>query len=468
MKLSIVIPVYNEFATIEEILALVKSVELPSGLEREIVLVDDGSTDGTRELIAGFDGVDGVRVVLQPQNRGKGAAVRTGFEAAKGEIVLVQDADLEYDPHDYPKLLKPILDGKADVVFGSRFLGDTRRVLYFWHTVMNRALTTLSNMCTDLNLTDMETCYKVFRREVLDGLDLQSERFGIEPEITAKIARRRWRIYEVPIAYYGRTYAEGKKIGWKDGISAVWTVLRFHFFPGIPERDIGYETLARIRKIEPYNRWLYERFRPFLGRRIFEVGAGTGNMTRYLLDRERVVTSDLEPFYIETLRQTFAKYRRVRVGRYPLPLSAADLAEVRGEKPDTVLCPNVLEHIEEDDASLRSLFEVLEPGGRLVLLVPAHRFLFGTLDEKLGHFRRYTKEPLLEQMKRAGFEIEHAKYLNRIGTLGWLVSGRLLRSRVIPSSQLLVFKWLIPFLDADVRGNPSFGLSVMVVGKKPA
>jgi len=465
MKLSIVMPAYNEFATIEEILDLVKSIDLP-GIEKEILVVDDGSTDGTREVLAGLDGKEGVRVILQPENRGKGAAVRTGFENATGDIVLIQDADLEYDPHDYARLLRPILEGKADVVFGSRFLGDTRRVLYFWHTVMNRGLTTLSNMCTDLNLTDMETCYKVFRREVLEGLDLKSERFGIEPELTAKIARRRWRIYEVPVAYYGRTYAEGKKISWKDGFSAVWTVLKYRFFPGISERDIGFETLSRIQKIEPYNRWLYEQFRKFVGKRIFEVGSGTGNMTRYLLDRERVVASDLEPFYLETLQRMFGKYRKVRVGKFALPLDESDSVDIRKERIDTIICLNVLEHIEQDDTTLAAFHDILEPGGRLVLLVPAHQFLFGTLDQKLGHFRRYTKEPLVQQVKRAGFEVEHAKYLNRVGTLGWFVSGRILRRDVIPTSQLRAFKMLLPLLRGEETGDPGFGLSVLVIGRK--
>jgi glycosyltransferase involved in cell wall biosynthesis len=465
MKLSIVIPCYNEFATLERVLEEVRSVDL-RGLEREIVLVDDGSTDGTRELVAGMSGAPDLRVVLQPHNRGKGAAVRTGFENTTGDIVLIQDADLEYDPHEYPRLLRPILEGKADVVFGSRFLGDSRRVLYFWHTVMNRALTTLSNMCTDLNLTDMETCYKVMRREVLEGLDLRSERFGIEPELTAKIARRRWRVYEVPVSYNGRTYAEGKKIGWKDGIVAIWTILRFGFFPGIPPRDIGFETLKRLEKIEPYNRWIWDRLRGFVGRRILEVGSGTGNMTRYMVDRERVVASDLEPFYLDTLKRVFERYRQVAIDRLPLPLSAADITRLRAEKLDTVVCLNVLEHVEDDDAALRSLHHVLEPGGRLVLLVPAHQFLYGTLDRKLGHFRRYRKESLVEKVRRAGFEVEHSKYLNRIGTFGWFVSGRILRTDVIPTSQLRVFKLLLPFLRADETGDPGFGLSVVVIGKR--
>jgi glycosyltransferase involved in cell wall biosynthesis len=227
MKVSIIIPVYNERATIIEILKRVQAVKL--GIDREIVVVDDCSGDGTRDILAGLKRKN-VKVVFHEINRGKGAALRTGFERATGDIVLIQDADLEYDPREYPALLAPILDGRADVVYGSRFLGGPHRVLFFWHSVGNRMLTTFSNMTTNLNLTDMETCYKVFRREVLSRIKLRSERFGFEPEITVKLAKLGCRIYEVPISYAGRDYSEGKKIGWKDGLAAIFHILRYKLF----------------------------------------------------------------------------------------------------------------------------------------------------------------------------------------------------------------------------------------------
>jgi len=241
-KTSIVIPVYNEKGTIEEILRRVQETEM----RREVIVVDDCSTDGTRQILESMaarqasgepfapaqDGGDPIelrdlRFFFQTPNQGKGAAMRRGFGQATGEIVLVQDADLEYDPRDYPTLLEPIIDGRADVVYGSRFLGGPQRVHYFWHYVANRMLTLLSDIFTNLKLTDMETCYKVFRREVLQGIELKSDRFGFEPEITAKIAKHNWRIYEVPITYAGRTYEEGKKITWKDGFQALWCIIRY-------------------------------------------------------------------------------------------------------------------------------------------------------------------------------------------------------------------------------------------------
>ena len=227
-KLSVVIPVYNEIDTIDEILKQVKEVDV--GMEKEIVLIDDFSTDGTRKRLQEIEKEEvenNVKVFYHEKNRGKGAALRTGFQHVTGDITLIQDADLEYNPREYPKLLEPILDGRADVVYGSRFLGGPHRVLFFWHYTANRFLTFLSNMFTNLNLTDMETCYKVFKTSLLKEIPLKCDRFGFEPEITAKVPKRKYKIYETPISYSGRDYSEGKKINWKDGVAALFHIIRF-------------------------------------------------------------------------------------------------------------------------------------------------------------------------------------------------------------------------------------------------
>lgn len=225
--LSVVIPAFNEEATIEQVIDVVQDVSL--GMEMEIIVVDDCSTDRTREKLGELDSAGRIRAIYHDVNQGKGAALRTGFASCTGDLIVIQDADLEYNPHEYPRLVRPILDGKADVVFGSRFIGgDSHRVLYFWHSVGNRVLTLLSNAMTNLNLSDMEVCYKVFRREVLQQIHVEENRFGFEPEITAKVARLGCRVYEVGISYAGRTYAEGKKIGWRDGVRALWCIVKYN------------------------------------------------------------------------------------------------------------------------------------------------------------------------------------------------------------------------------------------------
>ena len=227
VTVSVVIPAYNESATVERLLRRVREVPL----NLAVIVVDDGSTDGTRDLLTELEGELIDHLVFHEKNAGKGAALRTGFRRATGDVVVVQDADLEYDPYEFPILLEPILSGRADAVYGSRFLGGPHRVLFFWHSVGNRLLTLLSNMLTDLNLTDMETCYKMVRTELLQSLPLSAHRFGIEPELTARLAQAGARIYELPISYHGRSYAEGKKIGWKDGVSAFWSILRYNMLP---------------------------------------------------------------------------------------------------------------------------------------------------------------------------------------------------------------------------------------------
>lgn len=466
MKLSIIMPAYNERKTLREIVGRVLSVDL-GPIEKELVIVDDGSTDGTRDILRELDGRNGVRAVFQPRNLGKGAAVWTGMRASTGDLVVIQDADLEYDPREYPVLLGPILGGEADVVYGSRFLGHPggHRVLYFWHTVGNRLLTLMSNMFTNMNLTDMETCYKAMTRSVVDRLDLQSKRFGIEPEITCKVARMRARVFEVPISYHGRTYEEGKKIGFKDALQAVWVILKFFRWEA-PRGDVGAMTLRRMEKLAPYNAWLHDRFDAALGKRILEVGSGVGNQTRFFVDRERVVASDVEVHYVRELKAKFGNRSNVKIASYRFPLSEADRAELLAEEIDTIVCLNVLEHIEDDATTLADFASVLPKGGRLVLLVPSLKALYGSLDVHLHHYRRYEREDLRQLVSAAGLEVETVRFLNRPGVLGWWLNSRVLKRKVLPKGQLAAFRWILPLLKLEEKKEPSFGMSLLVLARK--
>jgi glycosyltransferase involved in cell wall biosynthesis len=475
MKLSVVMPAFNERGTIAEILRRVCAVPL----HKEIVVVDDGSTDGTRHVLAklgltesspsitqpGPDGVvNELQLIVHQINRGKGAAIRDGIRAATGDVILIQDADLEYDPADYPKLLQPILDGRADVVYGSRFTGSPRRVLYFWHHVGNSLLTTLSNMLTDLNLTDMETCYKVFRAEVIKGMPLRSERFGIEPELTAKVARLRARIYEVPVSYAGRSYLEGKKIGWRDGLAAIWTMLRYAVVDDLENMHPGYKTLQRVGKLRRYNGWLWGKIAPYVGERVLEVGSGTGNMTRYFALRDEVVATDVDPRYVAMLRNTFADYPHVKVCQFDL--GDPELPAVVGRDFDTVLCLNVLEHVEDDVAALRRIHDALAINGHAVLIVPAMRALYGEIDRAINHHRRYEREDLRDKLQSAGFEVEYTTLFNSLGALGWYVNSRVLRRRTVPSFQARVNDWLVPILRFEERIHCGYGLSLLSVARR--
>ncbi|HEX9985360.1 MAG TPA: glycosyltransferase [Thermoanaerobaculia bacterium] len=459
--LSVVIPCYNERATVAELLRRVHEVPI----EKEIIVIDDQSNDGSAEVVAKLAAQwPEIRHLFQPVNQGKGAAIRRGIEEARGEIVLIQDADLEYDPVDYPTLIKPIVDGHADVVFGSRFEGYPRRVMLFWHRMGNTFLTFLSNATTNLDLTDMETCYKVFRREVIQSIKLNSNRFGIEPEITAKLAKRGYRIFEVPISYYGREYWEGKKINWKDGFSAIWTILRYGLFDDASSEPKTYATLRRRSRLKRYNRWVWDRVKPFVGQRVLEAGAGSGTMTRFLYGRELIVATDRETPYIDRLRNQFRRSPGILVERCDLE-SDSSLALARHQF-DTVTLINVLEQLNDDEGALRRAAQLLPPGGRVVVYVPAGKSLFGPMDQAVGHRRRYDRDELTAKLQAAGFEIEYVSFHNRFSRLAWWLNSKLFRRGGLPSGQSRVFDRLVPFFRAFEGETPSKGLSLIAVGRK--
>jgi len=460
VSVSVVIPAFNERKTIREI---IKRVKL-SSRDLEIIVVDDGSTDGTRQILKEYDGDEQVRVILQPENKGKGTALRTGFQAATKDVVLVQDADLEYDPEDYEALLRPLDHGRADVVYGSRFQYGERRVLFFRHALGNNLLTFVSNLFTDLNLTDMETCYKVFKRGIIQNIELRSDRFGFEPEITAKIARLGCVVYEVPVRYYGRSYADGKKITWKDGLAAFYHIVRYslgdrHFVKDAeavrrvqvsppPIHDVGVETLEAFEDARRYNRWIFERMRPAVKGRVLEVGSGIGNIVSELLacqDVRAIVATDLSASSLATLKDRFGDDERLSCTVWDAAQPPPDRL-LEAERFDTLLCSNVLEHIEDHRQALVNMRRLLQPGGRLVLLVPANPRLFCGLDTNLGHYRRYTGEDLVRVLEESGFAMQRMIEHNAIGVIGWWWVGKVLRIQALRRRDTRRFDKLVPIL----------------------
>jgi glycosyltransferase involved in cell wall biosynthesis len=466
MKLSVLIPVYNERRTLREIVQRVLSQEIEGVDEMEVVLVDDGSTDGSADIIRDLlqEHPDRIYPILLEENQGKGSAIRTAIQAASGDIAIVQDADLEYDPADYQGVLQPILDGEADVVYGSRFTErEERRVLYFRHTLANRFLTFVSNWFTDLNLTDMETCYKAFRLQVAKTIPIRSRGFGIEPELTAKFAKRKLRIFEVPISYHGRTYKEGKKITWSDGLRALGTILKFWIIDDMFEGDYGHKDLIDMEAAPKYTEWTLERTRPYVGDLLLEIGSGIGNNVRILMQYTDVIATEKEPLYLGVLRNAYMNTPGVDVRQWdatqPPP---PDLPQ-----PDSILCSNVLEHIEDDRAVVANADRALKPGGRMIFIVPRGEKLYSSLDAAIGHYRRYDKERLRTLFEDLGYAIEELFTLNKIGVLGWWYRGKIAKQKAIGRFGLKAFNVLVPIFKLIDPLLPWKGLSLVIVARKP-
>lgn len=468
MKLSILMPVYNERTMIERCLAQVLAAPLPEDMDRELVIVDDCSTDGTWAILERLAaGHPQIRLLRHAVNQGKGAAVRTAIQQATGDFCLIQDADLEYDPAEYPRLLRPLLDGHADAVFGSRYRGSEQtRVLPFRHSMINKFLTLVSNVFSNLNLTDMETCYKAFRTDLLKSVPIRSNRFGFEPEIVMKCAKRKFRIYETPISYHGRTYEEGKKIGWKDGLQALVTILRFWLIDDLYVEPYGRGLLNNLTGTPQYLDWLARMLLPHLGDAVLELGAGIGHMTARLMGRRlRYVAGERDPLYLHALQNRFMRTPNVEVRKLD-PALPADFAGLQ-ECFDSVLSINVLEFLDDPAAAVSAAAGTLRPGGALVALVPQGQELYCGIDRRLGHRRRYQRRELIELMEANGLRVEKTYELNRIGALAWRLYGGLFRRQSINKLTLKIFDktvWLWRRLDFAL---PWRGLSLIVVARKP-
>jgi glycosyltransferase involved in cell wall biosynthesis len=467
MLLSILIPVYNERTVVEQSLAQVLASPLPENMDRELVIVDDCSTDGTSDILKRLaEKEPRIRLFRQQVNQGKGAAVRTAIEKAVGDFCLVQDADLEYDPSEYSKLLKPLLDGHADAVFGSRYLAGGQRVLPYWHSMINKGLTLISNMFSNLNVTDMETCYKVFRTDLLKSIPIRSDRFGFEPEITMKVSKRKLRVYEVPISYHGRTYEEGKKIGWKDGVKALGVVLYFWLVDDLYVPSYGRGLLNSLTGTPNYLTWVTRVIRPSLGDTVIEIGAGLGNLTGRLMGKKlRYVAGENDALYLHALRNRFLRTPSVTVCKLDTE-TPADLSNWTGQF-DSALCVNVLENVNDPKQVLTSLVSCIKAGGNLVVLVPQGTSLYGSVDKGLGHRRRFAASELTKMLEEMGLKVENERQINKIGAPAWWFASKVLHRDKISRPGLKLWDktvWLQRLIDPVL---PWRGLSLVIVARKP-
>lgn len=419
--LSILVPVYNEQAYLARIIDRVVQAPVPSEIRKEIILVNDASTDQTAEVIERI--VEKyptlVRAFHQPYNQGKGAAIRRAIKEMNGDFAIIQDADLEYDPNEYPIVLKPLVDGLADVVYGSRFLTrEMRKVLFYHHKLGNLFLTHLSNWTTGLDLTDMETCYKAFRGEILKSIPIRSNRFGIEPEITAKIAKRGLTVYEVPISYHGRRYSEGKKIGWKDGVSAIKTILTYWLIDDCHVDSADNPNLLRtMEQSRNFTRLIIRKCSSWFGHKIVELGAGLGHVSKYLPQKEILLLADPSENNIRILKNSYEGNAIVEV--IHLDPQTEFPKEDRKEKYDTIVLFNQLEHAPNDTDPLHSAADLLEKNGRVLIVVPKESRCCCKLRKYGGYERRYSKDDLQKILKETGFEMESCQSFNRLGTLLW-------------------------------------------------
>ena len=495
-SLTVLVPVYNEQHLVAASLERLAVLESSPHLERiQVVVVDDSSRDGTPQALAAFAGERGITLtppspaaprtgggtvpatergrgrqgktdwvfLRHERNGGKGSAVQTALARADGEYSVIHDADLEYHPSDILRMVEVFVSERADAVFGSRFAGgESRRVLFFRHELGNRLLTFLTNLVTNLNLTDMETCYKAVRTDLLRSIPIVSNDFRLEPELTIKLAKREARVFEVPIRYSGRTYQEGKKIDWKDGVRALGAILRFTFSDKIYVKDEpGPEMTRRLASADRFTGWMADLIRPYLGSRLLEIGSGTGSITRRLVPRDLYVASEVDPLYLATLRNLTAD-RPYLATRYTDVTDAASFPDVEGGF-DSVVCLNVIEHVDDDVGALRNVRSVLSPGGRAVVLVPSGPWNFGTLDEALGHRRRYTEKGLRELAAHAGLEVTTLLRFNRFSSLPWWVNGRILRRRAAGRVQIGAVDWLTPVFRRIDRFLPLPPLSLIAV-----
>jgi glycosyltransferase involved in cell wall biosynthesis len=473
--LAVIVPAYNEQYLIEMSLERLQILNEDSSLERvQVLVVDDASTDRTAEAILSFraslesrnDFAKFEWVWLRHErNQGKGAAIRTALQHVNAELIVIHDADLEYHPRDLIPMIRLFLQEEADAVFGSRFMsGGYKRAIFFRHALGNKLLTFLCDLVSDLNLTDIETCYKMVRTDLLKSIPLESTTFDLEPELVIKLAKRGSRIFEVPISYSGRTYREGKKINWMDGIRAFWAILYYGMSSRLyAEDNHGGDALERLNRAPRFTRWMSDVVRPFVGNRVLEIGAGIGNMSLHLMPRPVYWATDVNPHYLDSLR-------RLKSARPYMQVSFANGMDGQsfpsGQDFDTVVCLNVVEHLEDDVGALRNIRDALAKDGRAIILVPCGQWLYGSLDEVLGHYRRYSEEQLVAVSQQAGFEVQRILRFNKVGVVAWWLNGQVLRKTVFGMGQIRLLNVLTPLFRLLDPILPLPPLSIIAILKK--
>jgi glycosyltransferase involved in cell wall biosynthesis len=474
-SLAILVPAYNEQYLIEASLQRLWVLGQSTRLDRvKVIVVNDCSTDSTEASLEHFrkhletsqDFKKFTWVWLNHEkNAGKGSAIRTALQHVDTELVVIHDADLEYHPADLLQMIELFLYEDADAVFGSRFMpGGYKRALFFRHALGNKLLTFLCDVVCDLNLTDMETCYKMVRADLLKSIPLKSLTFDVEPELAIKLAKRGARIFEVPINYSGRTYAEGKKIGWKDGVRALWAICKYAVSDEIYAADgRGGEILLRLNRAPRFTKWMADVIKPYLGDRVLEIGAGIGNMTMHLIPRSIYWATDVNLEYLDQLEDMRTTRPYLQVG-YTNGMAGDSFPE--GQAFDTVVCLNVVEHLSDDLGALRNIYNALEEHGRAIILVPNGPNLFGSLDEILGHCRRYTSDELISVGQQAGFRLEKLLKFNRTGVPAWWLNGKILRRTTFGMVQIRVLNLLTPIFRRVDRFLPLPPLSIIAIFRK--
>ena len=438
-------------------------------LSVELIVVDDGSRDQSATVVKAFANEHQevpLRLIEAPVNLGKGAAIRTAIAQADSDFCLVQDADFEYDPIDYPKLLAPLLAGEADVVLGSRFMNaEQRRPFGFWQAVANRGISAFTGIAAGLDLSDVETGYKAFRTSLAQSVPLESNRFGIEPELVIQFARRHARFVEVPVSYRGRTVEEGKKIAAGDALFALGTILRTRLFSAA-HTDAAADMLVAMSRAKQFNRWMADTITPWIAGDVLEMGAGIGNLTVLLASGKQCYTAtDTDAEHLNELNARIENRPHVKLGLcdFTDPQDMASYAE----SADTVVCLNSLEHVEDDTAALANIHRCLRPGGVAIVLVPQGPSAFGSMDEVLRHKRRYTTVELRQKMSAAGFQVDRIISFNRATWPGWYLNSRLLRRRTLSRIQLRLFDALVPLwrrIDPMLPWPPTSLIAIGVAG----